>query len=258
MAKIYGLFGAMTGKLADSVMAVRNGEQIVRKYQPVVSNPSTPAQVASRARLKLMSQLSAVMAPVIAIPRQGSVSSRNMFVKTNYGSSTYADNTADIELTSVKLTKSVVSLAGLTASRTTGNKVSVSVLGGAQLSRAVIVAFAKLPDGSLSLAETKVLSVPTEGGAFEGEVSIYRTYEGVVYAYGVRDNTDAARAKFGNLQALTAETVAKLVVSRVLTEADITLTETKAEAIAPASTQNAVSPSDKEGENRTATKKAKN
>ena len=113
MAKIYGLFGSMTGKVADVVMSVRNGEQIARKYQPIVTNPNTPAQVEARAKLKLMSQLSAVMASVIAIPRKGNVSSRNGFVKKNYQSLTYASQQADIALANVQLTDSVVAMPSI-------------------------------------------------------------------------------------------------------------------------------------------------
>lgn len=255
MAKIYGLFGPMKGKVADVVMAVRSGEQIVRKYQPIVSNPSTSAQVAARAKLKLMSQLSAVMAPVIAIARQGIVSSRNMFVKTNYGNATYANNTADIPLTSIKLTRSVVSLPDLIVTRQTGNSVSVSVFGGDQLSRVVFAAFAKQPDGTLTLSDTKVVSVPESAGTFSALLTVFRTYEGVVYAYGVRDNTDAARARFGDMQAITAETVAKLIVTRVLTEADVTLTETKAAVIPAGTQQNAAPAPEEEGEMRSEKKK---
>lgn len=235
MAKIYGLFGSMKGKVADVVMAVRNGEQIVRKYQPVVSNPSTSAQVASRARMKLMSQLSAVMAPVIAIPKQGVVSSRNLFVKENYGKSSYATDTANITLTEVQLTKSVVSLPEVMASRDK-NVITVQLADAVNLdvNRVVYALFNKMSDGSLRYYGSKIANQP---GSYIGwdvnfDVATLDT-NFVVYAYGVRDNTEAARAHFGNMQAVTAETVAKLVTTRVLSETDITLTETRAVEVTP-------------------------
>lgn len=230
MAKIYGLFGAMTGKVADSVMVVRNGEQIVRKYQPVVSNPATPGQTEARAKLKLMSQLSAVMAPVIAMRRQGAVSSRNVFVKENYGTTTYANNQADITLTNVKLTKSVVSFPTFSVSRTEGEIIiyipeseNPANLG---FDRVVYVMFVKDADGSLRYAGSRVVNEPGVssdwGSGFPAD-----SRECIFYAYGIRDNSETARATFGNLQAVTAETVAKLVVTRTLLESDITLTETR-------------------------------
>ena len=223
MAKIYGLFGAMTGKVADAVMVVRNGEQIVRKYQPVVSNPSTEVQVAARAKLKLMSQLSAVMAPVIAMRRAGSVSSRNMFVKANYPAVTYENDQADVTLTDVKLTSSVVSLPGVYASRG-ADAINVSLLDTpADMNRIVFIVFEKRSDNTLRLVGSQVVTV---SGTAPSANFPANSGNLVVYAYGIRDNNDAARAMFGNMTVLTAETVAKVIVTRVLTESDITLSET--------------------------------
>ena len=236
---MYGLFGSMTGKLADVVMAVRNGEQVARKYQPIVANPSTPAQVETRAKLKLMSQLSAVMAPVIAMRREGSKSSRNLFVQANYGALTYASNQADIVLANVKLTKSVVGLPSISAYRDTDN--IVAVLQNAEptlnVSRVVYAAFEKQNDGSLRLLGSAVSTEAGSGGGW-GVSFPATTNEVVVYAYGVRDNTEAATAKFGNMQTVTAETVAKLIVTSTLTESDVTLTETRSSTVSAATQAN--------------------
>lgn len=227
MAKIYGLFGSMTGKLADVVMSVRNGEQIARKYQPVVLNPSTPAQVAQRAKLKLLSQVSAVMAPVIAMRREGPVSSRNQFVRANFPAASYNNNQADITLTSIKLTKSVVSLPAISATRE-GTTLSVQLTQGAgDFNHVVYVAFGKQNDGTLRFADSAVINNAGSIAHWEGSLTVPNV-EAVVYAYAVRDNNENARAKFGDLQVVTAETIAKLLVSRTLSETDVTLTETRA------------------------------
>lgn len=226
MAKIYGLFGSMTGKLADTVMSVRNGEQIARKYQPVVFNPSTPAQVAVRAKLKLLSQMSAVMAPVIAIRREGPVSSRNLFTKKNYPTTSYSEDAASINLEAVQLTNSIVGLGEFTAVRGEGSAVAATV-NDSSVDRVVIVSFVKQPDNTLRLYDNQVLTTSVDG-TFTTSLGLARSREFVVYAYGVRDNTDAARATFGSMQAITAEAVAKLITSRALLETDVTVTETKA------------------------------
>lgn len=235
MAKIYGLFGSMTGKLADTVMSVRNGEQIARKYQPIVSNPSTPAQIETRAKLKLISQLSAVMAPVIAIPRLGAVSSRNRFTSLNYNAVSYASNEAEIELGAIQLTKSVVSLSALVVSRAT-DALSVRLYGSASLdvSRVVYAAFMKELDNTLRYIGSAVSSTPGTNNTYEttipsGPDTATRAF--VVYAYGVRDNNEAATAIFGEMTVPTAESVASVVVTRRLTESDITLTETQFAAL---------------------------
>ena len=229
MAKIYGLFGAMTGKVADAVMSVRNGEQIVRKYQPVVSNPSTPAQVESRAKLKLMSQLSAVLAPYIAIRRDGAKSVRNMFVKENYKFATFADNSADVTLTSIHLTKSVVGLPTISATRT-GSQVTVALSAAAQgINRVVYVAVFRQTDGTLRAAGSAVASEAGSSDTFPASIDVLTTSQlpVVVFAYGVRDNTEAARVSFADM-VVSAENIAKVITSRTLTEADVTLTETSA------------------------------
>lgn len=225
----------MTGKLADVVMSVRNGAQVARKYQPIVSNPNTPAQVAQRAKLKALSQLSAILAPSVAIPREGTRSSRNLFVKLNFPNVSYATDTANIGLTNVKLTKSVVGLPGVYASRGESNiSVYINASPGYQsLSRVVYVALAKQADNTLRYAGSQVVTAAGAGN-FAAEFP-EMPEEVVFYAYGVRDNTETARVAFGNLQSLTAETVAKLIVSRTLLESDVTLTETRA-VILPAAT----------------------
>lgn len=236
MAKIYGLFGAMKGKTADVVMAVRNGEQIVRKYQPMVYNPNTPGQVAARARLKLMSQLAAVMAPVIAIPRSGSVSSRNLFVKANYGLSSFNNDTAEITLARVQLTKSVVGLPVFSASVSGAGVVTAGLeLTDTDIDAMVYVAFVKETDNKLRLAGSTMVSEAGDAGNYEGEISTYQPGKNlVVYAYGIRNNTEAARVAFGNMTAAPAETVAQLIATRQLSENDVTLTETRGLEISPA------------------------
>lgn len=228
MAKIYGLFGSMTGKVADVVMAVRNGEQIARKYQPVVSNPSTEAQVASRAKLKMLSQLSAVCAPVIAIPRMGAVSSRNRFVKRNYSLATYEDNQAKITVADVQLTESVVGLPPVGASRSAGGAIDVFLSSQTvDVDHVVYAMFEKRDDNSYRLVDSKVSNEAGEGGGIGWQASFgSNSNECVVLAYGVRDNSEIAKTRFGNLETAPATTIARLVVTRALTEADITLTET--------------------------------
>lgn len=233
MAKIYGLFGSMTGKLADVVMAVRNGEQVARKYQPVVYNPSTPAQIATRAKLKALSQLSAVVAPVIAIPKRGNVSSRNLFTRKNYGSVSYSENTASVDLLSVQLTDSVVALPNIAATRTEAGIsayiTALATIGTVDVNRVVYAAFLRQADNSLRFVGSAVGSDRTSG--FSAELPLVAGPV-VVYAYGVRDNTEAARVTFGNLSVTDATTIATLIVNRTLTESDVTLTETRAIEVA--------------------------
>lgn len=233
----------MTGKLADTVMSVRNGEQMARKYQPVVFNPSTPAQVAQRAKLKLLSQLSAVMSPVIAMPRMGSVSSRNRFTQENFRLTTYATDTASIDLASVQLTKSVVGLERIDAQRT-GDGITAGVQNGQliDVDRVIYAMFSKGNDNKLRLVTSRVATEIGEGINW-GVTFPSNPEEVVILAYGVRDNNENARVAFGNMQTITAETVASLIATRQLLESDVTLTETRGYQLA-AATQADVVPDD--------------
>lgn len=230
MAKYYNA-RVKTGRLAGSVFAIRNGETIERAYQPVVANPKTSAQVASRARLKLMSQMSAVMAPVIAIRREGAMSPRNLFVRENYGLTSYSNMQADIELPSVQLTKSVVAFPNPVFLRQADDNNSIAVsLSSAVLpdsmSRVVYCMFDKQADGKLRLFAS---AVATEAGNLNYWPADLPAMPdaGVLLAYGVRLNSENARTVFGNMEVETAETIAKLVVSRSLIESDVTMTETR-------------------------------
>lgn len=232
MGKIYGLFGAMTGKTADVVMAVRNGEQIVRKYQPVVSNPSTPGQVAQRAKLKLMSQLSAVMAPVIAIPRTGGVSPRNWFTKLNIGAASYSNDTASIDTSAIKVTKSDVFIPTAQAG-ISSEGMSVHIPEGASLDvdKVIYIVLAKGDDNKVRLLTSQVVE-KTSSATFEASFTNVPTGSAAlgsvnVLYYGIRANSDAARAKFADMTWASATAAAQLVVSRTLLERDYTLTETR-------------------------------
>ena len=236
MAKIYGLFGSMKGKVADVVMAVRNGEQIVRKYQPIVSNPKSAAQVATRAKLKLLSQLSANYAPIIAIKRQGSVTARNIFLKRNYEFAGYTNNQADITLADVQLTNSNVALAGFSVDRA-GENMSLELTEnmGNSLDRVIYVVVRKSGNQELIIANSKVVEFAEGAGTFPTTMPKV-SGEIVVMAYGIRLNNAAARIAFGNLTAPTAQEVAKLLVTMTNADTALTLTETRGLQMAAAET----------------------
>lgn len=90
MATMQGITGKVSGKMGSAVFRVREGQQIVTQYNPIVKNPNTEGQQTQRAKFKLMSQLAAVMAPgfgtmVAQNPkRKGRPSQRNSFVKLNF------------------------------------------------------------------------------------------------------------------------------------------------------------------------------
>ena len=105
--KLAGIVGTGSGKLGSSVFATVSGQQIVRQYQPVVSNPATEAQTAQRAKLKLMSQIGAAMAPVIVMRKDGLVSARNKFIKRNIANASVLQGTASVDVPELQITDGV-------------------------------------------------------------------------------------------------------------------------------------------------------
>lgn len=216
-----------SGKLGSTVFAVNSGVQIAREYQPKVSNPNTEAQQDTRARFKLMSQLSAVMAPVIAIKKDGLKTARNQFQSINFDIVEYTNENASINLNLVQLTKSNRSFAGFSANRTNGSAISVELLASmaATADRVVYIAYEKQVDGTLSLIGSKVCSVAGADGKFADSLP-YSNKPVVLYAYAIKDTDESVTAKFGNLIAPSAEKVAKLLVSSSENMNAVNLTKT--------------------------------
>lgn len=216
-----------SGKLGSTVFAVNSGVQIAREYQPKVSNPNTEAQQDTRARFKLMSQLSAVMAPVIAIKKDGLKTARNQFQSLNFDIVTYENENASINLNLVQLTKSNRSFAGFSADRSGGTAIAVELLSSmaATADRVVYVGYEKQDDGTLSLFGSKVCSTPGADGKFADTLP-YTEEAVVLYAYAIKDTNESVTAKFGNLIAPSAEKVAKLLVSSSENMNAVNLTKT--------------------------------
>lgn len=228
MAKINPILGKISGKIGALVYATQNGENIVREKAATVFNPNTTAQVESRAKLKLMSQLTAVVAPVIAIKKEGNKNGRNLFISLNYAKCGYSGDAATVNLNQIQLTKGVASIAEFTADRASGTKIAVSLNEdmSERLDKVIYVCMEKQVDGSLNIRDSKVIATAGQNGDFAGELA-FTDKAVVVYAYGMKENTDKAKASFGSMSAPTAEQVAKLLASRTISTSDVTLTSTK-------------------------------
>lgn len=236
MAKLYGLNGVGTGKLGNQVLVIRNGEQIVRQYNPSPENPKSLAQVEARAKLKLASQLSAVMAPIMLMRKEGLVSARNIFTRINYPAIGYADNKATINLLGVKVTQGVIGLPNLVLTRSDSTlQVNLAGPNPTTYDKVVYALLIKQGDGAMRLGDSVVV---TDGGAnnsFPATLQMTSaTARVVVYAYGIRFNSNTARAKYGDISCSTADQLAKLLVTYGLLDSDVTVTETKAGESDPA------------------------
>lgn len=225
--KINSVLGKMTGKVGNIVLSSVGGKVVGREYNPNVANPNTQPQQNTRSKFKLASQLSATMAPVIAIKKEGNVSARNLFVKENFPLITYANGAASINLNDVQLTKSLRNFAGFVSDRSDGKAIAVELKAdcSATLSRVVYIGYKKLKDGSLQFFDSKVCKTPGANGKF-ADVLRYEESAVVLYAYGIKDLESGITSKFGNMDAPSAEDVAQLLVSNSENMASVQLSKT--------------------------------
>ena len=217
------------GKLGNSVYSLTGGVCIVRQKAEKVSNPNTGAQVETRSKFKLLSQLSAAMAPVIAIRKDGLVSGRNQFVSINKNYAQYVGADASINLNKVQITKSSRGMDDFEANRSGGTAIAVNLLNdmSSAIDRMVYSMFKKNADGSLTLFDSKVVSEAGAGGTFAANLN-YTDASVVIYAYGIKLTTTASKTAFGNMQAPSAEQVAKLLTTSTEAASGSQVTRTKA------------------------------
>lgn len=118
-----GITGKLSGKMGSAVFRVREGQQVITQYNPIVKNPNTEGQQTQRAKFKLMSQLAAVMSPgfgtmsVTTRKAKGKPSQRNAFTQLNFPlvevSTDDQEVTAKIPMEQLKLTSSFRNLPAL-------------------------------------------------------------------------------------------------------------------------------------------------
>ena len=229
--KLNGIFGTGSGKTGNAVFATSAGKQIVRTYQPKVSNPNTDAQIAQRAKFKLLSQLAAAMAPVIAIPKKELVSARNRFVKINTPLTSFSEGNATIFMEDIQLTdsqKSLPKIMATIAEGTTNVKVQMATNVNFQYDRVRWCIFKKTENFKLQLVET---AIEETGNA--GDPAAVHTFlnvgEGhfVIYAYGMSVKSGSARATYESYMTEPGEDKAVLETMLSISTNNYDFSETK-------------------------------
>lgn len=260
MARQTSLFGKITGKLGAVVFSTSGGQTISREYNPHVANPNTDAQINQRARMKLMSQLSACLAPVIAMQKDGLVSVRNKFVKRNFESCYSVNGQAQISYENVQLTQGNAGLPYIKylaeVNVETGLnelKVYFNEVPNIQIARVVWCLFRKTDEGKLSFVESLIVTERTASGdpgyftgaftsvIFDDNSKLGADY--VVYGYGMIDASERATAQYGNLNVNTATDLADLVTNRNISYMDYQFTQTRGISANRGTSQNSDVPS---------------
>lgn len=238
MGKVTSLNGKVNGKVGGVVYSIVAGQTIAREYNPVVANPNTSLQVDARAKFKLMSQLAAAMAPVIAIPKDGLVSSRNQFMKVNKDIVYANAGVAQVSYENLQLTKSSTGMPGIVLNRTPENMLQLKMASepSIRVSRVVYIIFRKNTERQLEYVRSVVVNNRGTVDYFFTEIDDIAG-ELAVYGYGICDKNEAASAKYANYSVNSAEDIATLVYNRTMSSADFSLTQTRGTTINSGSEQ---------------------
>lgn len=228
MAKIAGISGSLAGKVGNIVYSVLKGVNVARQYNPEPYNPNSPAQVEARAKLKMISQLSAIVAGQLAMIRKQTETMRNVFVKINFPFLTYIDGAVEMALANMQLTSGNLGLPGFTVERVAGYGLSVQLAqaGYPAFDKVVWVVYKVLEHGKLMFNESKVCDL-TEQSPFGATIMQNVTSDCTIHCYGISTKSAKAQAIFENMVVVSADEVARLISQRTIGDSDVTLSETR-------------------------------
>lgn len=230
--KLNAILGKGTGKLGGMVLSVNSGEQIVREYNPKVSNPQTDAQVAQRAKFKLLSQLAAALSTSIAFRKMKMQSPRNRFVSANVKNASFENNEASVALDSLDLTGGSQLIPTLSVTRGTGEAITIALSEAAagDIKRIVYNIYKVTEGNKLQFIKEVLVSEAGAGRTFSVETTAPEA-DIVVYAYGIKDTTTRSTTKFEEYEASADDNNAVLDVLRALNSTDYVLTATAGEVL---------------------------
>lgn len=233
--------GKAVGKVGSMVYSVVGGQMVAREYQPNVSNPNTQSQVDQRARLKLASQVAAALSPVIAIPKEGLKSSRNLFIKKNMGAIAANDGIAQVTYENLQLTTGNAGIPAIHVRRSAevGVHVNLEERADAAVSRMVYILYRKTSEATLQYVQSIIVEAAGSLGTFPGSL-VYTEGDIVVFAYGIKDLNARAHAAYSDYNVQNGEDIAKLTIMRKVSLSDYQFTMTRGTTLFAGETESAV------------------
>lgn len=239
--KVTGVDGKQVGKLAGRVYFVNHGVNVSREYSGSVSNPNTAKQVGQRSRFKLASQVSAALSSVIVIPRKGILSPRNLFVKKNMGLFYGTAQGAQVSYENLQITNGSMGLPGLVVERQSPDILQIQLEKGVSgaYDRIVYNVFSKTAEAQLLLVASVVVPVTSENDTARFKTTDPYT-ELVIYAYGLKDKNERARANYNSYSVNTGEDLAKLFANRSLGIGDYFFSQTRGTTLPYGNSQSVV------------------
>lgn len=244
MAKIQGLVGGLSGKMGNAVFRQRYGQTIVAQYQPVVSNPNTQAQQNARASFKLITQLSAIMAPafgtlgVITRPARQGRNPRTGFVAKNYNlivvdPSPEAAERVTIPMDKLQLTDSFRPLGTMESSIREGVLgVIVTPATGVKMVRFVEVGYISMNGGSQAVINN-IVDVPVTDGEAHYNKNGETGEKITILAFGLIPSAEAiSKVDFDNIHTPADENfISAVALDKMVREGEMAETMTMGENI---------------------------
>lgn len=215
-----------SGKLGNMVVAKVAGETIARDYNPNVANPNTNLQVGQRSRFKLASQVSAALAPIIAIPRQGLKSARNLFVKKNFENFVKVGNNAAVNLPALQITAGSITMPRFDVDRSSSAvHATFAEIDNSGISRVVYCLYKVNAAQELQFVESKVVERASVEPDFDVQMAA-TSGQILILAYGIIDEDASASAKYADYNVASGQDIAQLVATRALSTSDFRFTKT--------------------------------
>ena len=241
MARVTSLQGKAVGKVGSMVYSVVGGQMVAREYQPNVANPNTQSQVDQRARLKLASQIAAALSPVIAIPKEGLKSSRNLFIKKNMGAIAANDGVAQVTYENLQLTAGNAGIPAIHVRRSTevGVHVNLEERADGAVTRMVYILYRKTSEATLQYVQSIIVEAAGTLGNFPGSM-LYTEGDIVVFAYGIKDLNARAHAAYSDYNVQNGEDIAKLTITRKVSLSDYQFTMTRGTTLFAGESESAV------------------
>ena len=225
MAKFYGGY-VKSGKLGSSVFAISKGVTVERQYQPIVNNPQTKAQIAQRAKFKLLSGLASVVSPFACLLTEGLQTQANVFIKRNMNLVSFVNGAAQINMPNIQISggsNSFVTPTFTIAQGTGTGSISAEDVAAAGFDGVVfLVVGTKRP--RVARITGKIVLTPSEN-AFSIQfptASSFQEYH--LYAYGIK-LTDKGVSAYGTLDSISQDIV-EVSVTRMISEGMMTASAT--------------------------------
>lgn len=234
MAKIQGLVGGISGKMGNAVFRQRAGQTIVAQYQPVVSNPNTPAQQNARAAFKLITQLAAIMSPGFGTMLVTKRNPRAGFVAKNYNliqvdPSPEAAERVTIDMEKLQLTESFRPLPQMVDTSTDSSLIVTidSIAPEVASIRYVVVQYVTMNGGSQA-AIREIVDVPVEEGQAMLKTTATAGENLTVLAYGLLPSAATlAKVDFDNIHTpADIDFISAVQLDKMVRDGDMSVTMT--------------------------------